>query len=231
MPQVQEPEIHHGHIRDLFKTVALGIQYGQGYKSLALQMNIPEYEAKELVDHHRRLFRHFWTWKDEIKNLATLKKEMTTIFGFKLFLIDQKPNLRSIMNFPMQSTCAEMMRLAACYLIDNGIKVLAPIHDAFLIEAVEEKIDATVATTQKIMSLAAKKVLGGFDVRTDVKIIRYPEHYRDPRGDEIWRHVNHFLEEMAKEETMVAVGRGDRFGTTWREGVTELTPLSTLITL
>jgi hypothetical protein len=41
-------------------------------------------------------------------------------------------------------------------------------------------------------------VLGGPTLRTDAKIIRYPDHYTDSRGDEIWKHVTRLLERMER---------------------------------
>jgi DNA polymerase I len=39
------------------------------------------------------------------------------------------------------------------------------------------------------MAEASRAVLGGFEVRTDVKIVRHPERYSDPRGAVMWERV------------------------------------------
>jgi hypothetical protein len=69
------------------------------------------------------------------------------------------------------------------------------VHDAVLIEAPLERIEADVALMQEIMRRASRVVLGGHELRTDAKIIRYPDRYTDPRGDAIWSRVLDLLAE------------------------------------
>ena len=46
---------------------------------------------------------------------------------------------RTIKNFPCQATGAEILRVACILLVENNIKIIAPIHDAILIECDEEE--------------------------------------------------------------------------------------------
>ena len=70
-----------------------------------------------------------------------------------------------------------------------GVKILAPIHDALLVESKLEDIDETVALTQKAMADASATILDGFRLRTDVEIVRYPDRYTDERGAEMWSYI------------------------------------------
>ena len=88
-----------------------------------------------------------------------------------------------------------MMRLAACIATERGIRVCAPIHDAFLIEAPIEEIDLRAAEMQEIMRQAAKTVLKGFPVPADVSIVRYPDRYSDKRGVAMWARVMGLLDD------------------------------------
>src|SRR5262249_47052334 len=72
---------------------------------------------------------------------------------------------------------------------ERGIRVCGPIHDALLIEAPEAEIDDAVAGTQRAMREASEIVLAGFPLRTDAKIVRYPDRHSDPRGAHFWRTV------------------------------------------
>ena len=45
------------------------------------------------------------------------------------------------MNWPMQSHGAEILRLAISMCVNHGIKVIAPVHDAILIEASSDSIE------------------------------------------------------------------------------------------
>jgi DNA polymerase-1 len=88
----------------------------------------------------------------------------------------------------------------------HGIKLLAPVHDAVLIEAPIERIEADVALMQEIMRRASRIVLNGdasgmHELRTDAKIIRYPDRYADKRGEDIWTYVlRHLAEHHNRQE-------------------------------
>ena len=60
------------------------------------------------------------------------------------------------MNFPMQANGAEMMRLAAIASTEAGVEVCAPVHDAFLITAPLDQLDADVALMRELMSRAGR---------------------------------------------------------------------------
>jgi hypothetical protein len=70
------------------------------------------------------------------------------------------------------------------------------VHDAFLIAAPVDRIDDDVAAMRAIMSKAGRLVTGGIDVRTDVKIVRYPDRYMDGRGAAMWDTVMGILERL-----------------------------------
>ena len=62
-------------------------------------------------------------------------------------------------------------------------------HDALLIEAPVEVIKQAAADCQTAMPEASSLVLSGFELRSEFKIIRYPERYSDPRGEPFWQVV------------------------------------------
>ena len=83
-----------------------------------------------------------------------------------------------------------MLRLALMKLERDGIHVIAPIHDAVLIEAEAHDIHAAVATTQAAMRWASDQILPGFPLQSDVKIVSWPNRYMDEeRGTSFWNHV------------------------------------------
>jgi DNA polymerase-1 len=101
----------------------------------------------------------------------------------------------------LQANASEMLRLAACLATERGIEVCAPVHDAFLICAPLERLEADVAVMQAAMAEASRAVLGGFEVRTDVKIVRHPHRYTDPRGAVMWDRV---MKLIARRQAAVA---------------------------
>jgi hypothetical protein len=119
--------------------------------------------------------------------------------------VTAKTNPRSLRNYLMQGNGAEMLRLACCFGIERGIEICAPIHDAVLICAPLERLEADVARMQQAMAEASTIVLSGFELRTEVHIVRYPDHYMDEdRGRTMWDKVMALLDRQTREAIRVA---------------------------
>ncbi len=188
----------HAKERDQFKTVALGVLFGLGADSLARKIGEPPYKGRELLGLHRRAFPRFWAWIEDVETAAMLTGTMRTVFGWTLHLgPDVKPT--AVRNFPMQANGAEMMRLAACLATERGVEVCCPVHDAFLIEADDDRIDIDTTRMQVAMRDASELVLPGFPLKTDAKIVRYPDRYSDPRGEKLWAVVQALLADVHSE--------------------------------
>jgi hypothetical protein len=178
----------HGLVREQFKVVSLGVLYGLSAEGLARRLAVPPCRGRELLQYHRETFRHFWSWSDLVQDIAMLTGRMQTVFGWPIHVgPDTRPT--SLRNFPMQANGAEMMRLATCLATERGIAVCCPVHDALLVEGPADGIEAVVTETQCAMREASELVLPGFPLRTDAKIVRYPDRYMDPRGKAMWATV------------------------------------------
>jgi hypothetical protein len=178
----------HSTVRDLFKTTALGVQYGMEAESLAARLGEPPVRARDLLRAHRETYRRFWKWSDAAVDCAMLHGSICTVFGWTVH-VGKDPNPRSLRNFPMQANGAEMLRLACCLATERGIEVCAPVHDAVLIAAPLEQIDDAIATTKAAMREASRIVLAGFELETEAEIVRYPNRYGDKRGVRMWTEV------------------------------------------
>ena len=180
-------------IRELFKQCVLAVQYGMGAESLALRIGQPTVVARDLLRVHHETYRQFWKWSDAAVDYAMLRGSLHTVFGWHGHIGDDT-NPRSLRNFPMQGNGAEMLRLACCLGTERGIEVCAPVHDAVLICAPLDRLDADIAAMRAAMAEASKVVLRGFELSTDAKddhVTRYPNRFRDPngRGDTKWQTV------------------------------------------
>ena len=178
----------HGAIRELFKTCALGVQYAMGEESLALRLGKSPAHARELLRLHRATYPTFWRWSEAAVSYAMLHGKLWTVFGWEQ-RVGPGVNPRSLGNFPMQANGAEMLRLACCLATERGIRVCAPVHDAILINAPLDEFDVAVAAAQAAMEEASAIVLDGFRLRSDAKIVRYPDRYMDERGKTMWGTV------------------------------------------
>jgi hypothetical protein len=184
----------HAREREQFKVVSLGVLYGLSADGLARKLGLPPCAGRDLLRMHRETFRRFWEWSDRVEAVALLTNRMRTVFGWTLHL-GPDANPRSVRNWPMQAHGAEMMRLAACLATERGIVVCCPVHDAFLIEAYTDRIEVETERMRACMREASELVLPGFPLRTDAKIVRYPERYSDPRGRHMWELVGRLLDE------------------------------------
>jgi hypothetical protein len=93
----------------------------------------------------------------------------------------------------MQANGAEMLRLACCLATERGIEVCAPVHDAVLISAPLERLETETAAMKTAMAEASRIVLDGFELSTDVSVVRHPDRYADPRGADMWDTVMRLL--------------------------------------
>jgi DNA polymerase-1 len=98
-----------------------------------------------------------------------------------------------------------MLRLGHCLATENGVSVCATIHDAYLIEAPLELLDKKIARMRAYMTEASRVVLHGFELFTDVKVIRFPDRYSSSKGESMWNLVMRLLEEIETEAAMQAV--------------------------
>lgn len=181
-------------IRDQFKQCSLAVNYGQGARSLAVNLNSTVTHARELIRHHKRTYSTYWEWAQNVLDHALIERELTATLGWKIS-VNGNPNPRSLINWPVQSNGSEMLRLAICMAIREGIKVIAPIHDALLIESDLEKIEDDVVRAREIMAEASAKILSGYKLRTEAKIIKYPDRYMDKRGQKTWHMIWQILED------------------------------------
>jgi hypothetical protein len=87
---------------------------------------------------------------------------------------------------------------------EAGIELVAPVHDAVMIVAPQDRIEADVAAMQAIMREASRIVLAGFGLDSDAKIVRYPDRYADDRGNAMWDVVTRIVDEIEGRTAVVA---------------------------
>jgi DNA polymerase I len=190
----------HKSERNMVKACVLGLQYGMAEFTLATRIGRPVIVARDLIQAHRQRYRKFWTMVDGAVACVMQGRPIQTVFGWP---IRPGPNTsdRSIMNYPMQANGAEMMRLAACLATERGIEVCAPVHDAFLICAPLDRIEADAAAMQAAMEEASRIVLDGFTIPapvTEDDIVRHPHRFMDEsRGRVMWDRVMNLLPKEA----------------------------------
>jgi DNA polymerase-1 len=190
-PADATPETHEA-VRTLFKTVVLGIQYGLGMRSLATRTGISLFEAAEILARLRAQFRAFESYAARAIDHAGLALEISTPFGWRM-RCPSGMNPRTIRNFPIQSTGAEILHVAGVLAERRGIEIVAPVHDALMAEADADREEEVSAALDRVMRDAAAVVLRGYELRTDVQIVRAGGRFFDKRGVEMWSTVTKLL--------------------------------------
>jgi len=191
LPENATKESHPSE-REQFKQCILATQYGMGEDALAIRINQPVIRARQLLAQHRRVYRRFWEWSDDMFNGAVARNEVRTLYGWRLQLkADLNP--RSVRNFPMQATGAEILRIACILVHEQGVQLCAPVHDALLVEAPDELVHEHVAITQSCMTRASEIVLRGFPLKSDIRILSYPDRLLDKDHQPFWDQVMNLM--------------------------------------
>jgi DNA polymerase I len=171
---------------------------------LVARIGGPPIVARDLLRAYRETFRVNWRWGDAAVDHALIHGSIHTVYGWRLH-VTANPNPRSLRNFPAQANGAEMLRLACCFGTERGIEICAPVHDAVLICAPLDRLEADIATMRAAMAEASRIVLGGFELRTDVMRVDYPERFRDPRGDVMWTKVTELVSRRTNMPVPMAI--------------------------
>lgn len=188
----------HGLLRDRYKTGLLAIQYGVACVTLAAKLGVSQVAAQAMIDQHHELLSTYWNWASDWLAWTLDHGIMWSSVDWQCVVGDVELKTRTIINWPVQSLGGDILRTACIWATKRGLKLCAPVHDAILLESPIDRIDRDVKLLRDIMARASSIVLGGPTLRTDAKTIRYPDHYTDSRGDEIWEHVTGLLERMQR---------------------------------
>ena len=175
----------HGAVREQFKRGVLGPSYGMTAYGLAAALKVPYARAHEILARHQALYSRFYEWQRDVVATAQFEGLVSTNFGWSM-RVGPETSSRTIKNFFAQAAGAEMLRCAAIAATEAGIRVCAPVHDAFLIEAPLNELNDAIETMRALMAKAALVVTNGLPVRIDCDppILwpnRYPSRAKDGR--------------------------------------------------
>jgi DNA polymerase I len=180
-------------IRDLVKILFLAISYGMQAPSLARKTGKTLAEAKELLHLHASTYPDATRWREAIVDRARLNGWLCTNFGWRRRGCENAP-ATELMNWPIQSAGADLMRLVCIAATEAGIELAAPVHDGFLIVAPLDRLHADTERMKAIMIRASTVITGGLPIQVEVEPVRFPARYMDERGQAMWDRVMALLE-------------------------------------
>ena len=89
--------------------------------TLAQRLGISTFAAHEMLNQHRGLFNQYWAWSEDWVAHSLDTGIMRTPMGWTCRTGITEFNARSIANWPIQATSADIMRLACILTARAGI--------------------------------------------------------------------------------------------------------------
>jgi DNA polymerase I len=179
-------------VRNMFKTVVLGINYGLGTRALALRTGRSLFEAGEIQARLKARFRRYEDYAAGVQDHAGLNLEIGTCFGWTMHC-PSGINPRTVRNFPIQATAAEILHVACIMAEERGLEVVAPVHDAIMIEADASHADDATAALDKVMRDAAAVVLRGYELPSDKQVVHAGQSFFDKNGASMWETISRLV--------------------------------------
>jgi DNA polymerase-1 len=156
------------HQRNLAKAINFGLMYGKTAFGLSQELKITRKEAKEMIDRYFEKYRGVKTFLDAQIQLAREKGYVTSLMGRKRRLADihsKNAALRAnaermAMNTPIQSTAADLMKLAMIEL-DRRLeaegyqsKLAIQVHDEVVLDCPRSEVDRVKKLVTEVMENA-----------------------------------------------------------------------------
>jgi hypothetical protein len=107
-------------------------------------------------------------------------------------------NPRTLRNFPIQSTAAEVLHVITILAERRGIAIVAPIHDAIVTESGAADAQELAQVADRLMRDASAVVLKGYELPSDCAILMPGEHFQDKRGAHMWSTITKLLAKLAR---------------------------------
>jgi DNA polymerase I len=174
-----------------FKAVVLGVNYGRTKYGLSKMLGLPLNECAKLLQGYWKSFSTYAQWRKTVRVLMFGHGRLWVWDGWHC-LLGVEPNHRAVGNWPVQSTGAVLLRLAIILAARKGVRVIAPVHDAIMVEARDEDIEEHVRLAREAMDEACRAVLGDV-IRTECQIIHAGGRYYDEKGEKLWRIICEFM--------------------------------------
>jgi DNA polymerase I len=166
--------------RRIAKTINFGIIYGIGASRLASSLEIPRKTAQEYIDNYFSRYRKVKEFLDQIGENAEKLGFTETLFGRKRYANqidsagrDKGYAVRSLINFPIQGTASEVIKLAMINLhnefkaFGEDARIILQVHDELVVEAKDNKVEEITNIVVRQMEGVAQLSV---PLKVDVKV-------------------------------------------------------------
>jgi hypothetical protein len=150
---------------------------------------------------HRRVFRRYWEWSDNIVAEMIRSGLYCSPLGWEYHV---HPNvhevsgpsfhMNALRNVAIQTTGADILRVAVIFADQLDLGMLATAHDAILVQLPLDRLPEQVLMMELCMQKAGELVLDGFRLKVKPDIRLPGERFLEERGERTFTIVNRFLE-------------------------------------
>jgi DNA polymerase I-like protein with 3'-5' exonuclease and polymerase domains len=184
--------------RELYKQLALAIQYGMGSKSLSQRLGQSENDAKKMLKSLRLAYPKFWAWRERVRNAVAMDRPLPAALGWQLLppysskssMEQGKSSTLSALNFPVQATGSEILRATVIRLAEEGFEICATLHDSVMVELDFDGWQDRLRHLEFIMAESTRPLLEGHAVAVDSKVLMPGERYLDQKGNSTWQFMS-----------------------------------------
>jgi len=197
MAPADATEDTHPDIRAIWKVIVLASNFGQGAKGMAkgLKKFGKTYsEVAGLLMRYKEIYKTYFDWAAARSNHAQVHGYISTSLGWdRHFPYNVPINPRSLMNWSVQATAAEILRNALLRLHNANIKVCTTVHDSILIECPLPEVQEQVGIAKQCMIDAGNYIIGD-GIKVDVDI--FYDNFKPKEQDQ--KIFNIVFEEIKK---------------------------------
>jgi hypothetical protein len=176
---------------DRYKAVNNGVLFGQTARGIAEITGMRLIEAQLLLAQHKEAFAISWAWSAGYVAEAFRRGRCFSKAGWPR-KVGRLDNARSVVNHPIQSTAADVMRAAVINLTANGVFLVGVVHDSFVVECHRDDLARTREAIDDALGRAVQQVLPGALLRWQTDV--YHDRYRVAKGEKTWRLISDTLE-------------------------------------
>jgi hypothetical protein len=188
----------HRDEREHYKAPTLSLQYGGGAALLARKLDLSRSQGQRLVDLHHERYSVYWGWSDRRLEKAFENGELVARDGWRCG-ITSRTSIFTARNWLIQANAAALFRYGGLLMRQLGLPVIAPVHDALLLEVVLDRLEQDKVRAIYCLERASRRLLRGFTLRVDAKTVLPGERFTDARGERAWAFVERTLHELEKE--------------------------------
>jgi hypothetical protein len=184
----------HDAVRKVYKVINLATGYGQTEYGIAEKTGMFRAQALALLEQRHKAFPAYTAWTDSYVVRAFKDGECWTAQRWRR-RVTRGDKRRSVANFPVQGTGADLMRLTVIHLSEAGLRLLATNHDSFLIECTRGQVAPTRRVIDECLRAAVEEVLPGAGDAMRWTVDEFSERYQDSDPDSLrrWQEVQDVL--------------------------------------